>query len=270
MITFYADKNQKLSKAVMRDCENISYSAFRKLLRNKDVKVNGVRVKDDVLLKVRDFVEIYYEPEKRKKYDVVYSDGNIIVVNKKSGYSSESVFRDLCEEYGKVKFIHRLDRNTSGIMVFATNEFSETELLKGFKERTFDKFYSARVLGVPEKKEDVMTAYLIKDADSGTVKVSKVPKKGSVRIVTGYKVVSDDGKTAELKVRLFTGKTHQIRAHLAFIGHPIVGDGKYGDNAFNNEIGAKSQMLCATEIVFHFGKDSRLYYLDGKSFKVDN
>lgn len=270
MITFRSDKNQKLSKAVMRNCEDVSYSVFCKLLRNKDVKVNGERINKDVVLKDNDLVEIYYQPFKREKYDAVYRDDNIIIINKKSGYSSESVYKGLCEEYGEVKFIHRLDRNTSGIMVFAVNTDAETELLKGFKERTFDKFYKATVKGVPSVKNGVFTAYLVKDAEKSRVRILKTPEKGAVQIKTGYEVLTENGETSELKIRLFTGKTHQIRAHLAFLGHPIVGDGKYGDAVFNKKMNAKRQMLCATEIIFHFDKNSRLYYLDGKSFKAEN
>ncbi len=269
MVIFYSDKKQKLSKAVMRNCQDVPYSSFCKILRNKDIKVNGQRVKEDVYINENDSVEIFYTPVKRDKFSEIFKDDNILVINKKSGYSSESVYEEVVDKYKDAKFIHRLDRNTSGIMIFALNIVAEKELLNGFKERSFEKYYIATVKGILNPKEAVLTAYLLKDEKDGVVRIFSEDIKGSVKIKTGYKVLTEGENFSVLRIRLYTGKTHQIRAHLSFIGHPIVGDGKYGDNAFNKQMGAKTQKLCATELVLHFDGNSPLSYLDGKRFLID-
>lgn len=267
MITFTAKKNDKLVKSVLENTKGVSFAAVMKLLRNKDIKVNGTRVNKDVKICAGDKIELYYSVKQETPATIIYSDENIIIADKKSGYTSESVFGYLNEK-SPVFFIHRLDRNTSGIMVFAKNKPAEKELINGFKNRDFIKIYSAFVFGKFDKKEQVLTAYLVKDAENSTVNIydKKVPL--SVEIKTGYKVINYDKEKdiTELKVRLYTGKTHQIRAHLAHIGHPIVGDGKYGDNVKNKESKVKTQRLKAHSITFYFDSESPLYYLNDKTF----
>ena len=266
MKSFIADKNRKLSKLALYHLEELSYSTLMKLLRAKDVKVNGKRVNQDVTLNVGDKVELYYVPKSIDKYKTVFIDENVLVLDKKSGFTSENVYQTVCESYPTAKFIHRLDRNTAGIMIFALNDIAEQELLKGFKERLFEKIYTATVFGKMPKKEDVLSAYLLKDSEASLVKIFDKQVKGALPIKTGYKVIKEDALTSLVKVKLYTGKTHQIRAHLAHIGNFIVGDGKYGDNAFNQKMGAKSQMLFASELTLKFNDNSKLFYLNGKTF----
>ncbi len=267
--TLTAKKPQKVCKFLLDNVEGLSFSALRKILRAKDVKVNGKRVSTDVNLLVGDQVEIYYRPLQISSFTTIYKDDNVLVVDKKSGFTSELVYEEIKKEYQTAGFIHRLDRNTSGLMIFSLNEMAEKELLDGFKTHAFSKKYLATVYGTPKTKSAVLTAYLVKNADTSTVKIFSTPVKGSVQIKTGYEVVSSDGETSVLEVTLYTGKTHQIRAHLAFIGHFIVGDGKYGDNAFNKSKGVKTQMLKAHKLTLKFQKSNLLYYLDGKTFSIN-
>ena len=268
MKTFIVETNKKLSKAVFSYIDDITFSAFQKALRNKDVKVNGKRVSSDLMLNVGDKVEVYYAPKKDGFYSIVFEDENIVVINKNQGVTSEIVFEKLKEVYPTCAFIHRLDRNTSGIMIFALNESAERELLLGFKDRTFDKRYSAEVVGFPKEKRAILEGYLIKDEKASLVKISDKPFKGAVYIKTGYEVIEKRKKTTLLEVTLYTGKTHQIRAHLAHIGHPIVGDGKYGTERVNRELKRSKQELKACSLTLKFSENDYLYYLNGKRFNI--
>ena len=266
MKSFISDKNRKLSKACLYQLEDLSFSAFMKALRKKDVKVNGVRVNKDITINIGDKVEVFYTAVDTQKYTTIYTDQNVLVIDKKQGYSSEDVYQDLLKENQGLGFIHRLDRNTSGIMIFSKNQKAEEELLSGFKNRTFDKKYRALVFGKTPKNEDVISAYLSKDSVSATVKITNKKIPGSVPIKTGYKLIEyKDGKSL-LEVTLFTGKTHQIRAHLAHIGNPIVGDGKYGNNQSNILEKEKWQKLQAVSLTLHFSSNQLLYYLNDKTF----
>ena len=268
MKTFKVDKQIKLSKAVLSNIEDITFSILQKSLRNKDVKVNGKRVSKDVLLNEGDFVEVYYTPKTENLYEEIYQDENVLVLSKRQGVTSERVFEKVKEIHQGAGFIHRLDRNTCGLMIFSLNERAETELLLGFKNRTFVKEYTAEVVGIPKVEKAIIEGYLIKDEKTSTVKIEDHPFKGAVYIKTGYEVIEKREKTSVLKVTLYTGKTHQIRAHLAHIGYPIVGDGKYGIEKTNRLLKKSKQQLCASKLTLKFNEKDFLYYLDGREFTV--
>ncbi len=242
------------------------YSTYKKLLRNKDIKVNGVRVSSDVSLNIGDEVLVYFDGVK-KPLSVVFEDENILVLDKPSGITSEDYEKQVQKEYKTAKLCHRLDRNTSGLIIFALNALAETELLKAFKTRTVEKYYMAEVYGAFDNNEGVLTDYLVKDSNNSLVKIYKTEVDNSVKIITEYKTIEKTKETSVLLIKLITGKTHQIRAHLAFYGKFIVGDGKYGDNIVNKRLKAKTQRLTAVKIVFDF-KGGELKYLNGKVIEL--
>jgi 23S rRNA pseudouridine955/2504/2580 synthase len=263
MRDFKCLKNQKLSKLILSEYgADITYSTVMKLIRNKDVKVNSKRVSKDVTVEIGDSVEVYYNGEE-KAYAPVFNECGVLVFNKPPTITSEDFEALLKKTFGDIKLCHRLDRNTSGLLVFASDNKAYEELLSAFKHRTIDKFYLAEVYGKLAVKKARLTAYLYKDEKNSQVKIYDNLVKGSQKIITEYEVVEERENTSLLSVKLITGKTHQIRAHLAHVGHFIVGDGKYGDVKINKALNIKRQKLTAYKLKFNFEKDSYLYPLNG-------
>ena len=266
MVKFVVEKEIKLSR--LAPSFGVSYSALQKSLRKKDVKINGKRTKEDVTLKVGDIVEIFTEI-KHIELTKIYEDDNVLLIDKPTGITSDEVY-EMLNISNNLYYIHRLDRNTSGLMIFAKNAESESELLNGFKNRTFQKKYLARVYQKPQKESMILTDYLVKDKEKGLVKIYSNKVNGSVKIQTEYKFIKDYGDdTSLLEVDLITGKTHQIRAHMAHIGHFVIGDGKYGKEKINRLYGKSKQQLRAYKLTLNFTKSEKLYYLNGKTFILD-
>lgn len=266
MIKFTAQKRGRLAKLIER--EGVPYYLAMKLIRGREVKLNGKRTGTDEMCEIGDLIEVYAEKKQDKPLDIIYSDDNVAVLNKPFGVETDELEKRLKEEIPSARAVHRLDRNTRGVIIYALSDEAEAELKKGFKDRTFKKIYLAEVWGVPEKSSAVIRAYLEKDAASGTVYIHDTRQKGDVEIATAYTVLSSSGSTSVLEVELLTGRTHQIRAHLAHIGHPIIGDGKYGDRDVNKRFHASVQRLQAKSITLAFPPSSPLAYLDGREFSV--
>ena len=264
MLQLVADKRQNL-----RDFTDNTYAQgsfyFDTLLKNKDIKVNGQRVSKNVVLEEGDVVAYYTTPkqESRAAFAVIYADEHVLVVDKESGVNSEAVFAALSREK-ECYFIHRLDRNTKGLMVFALHAEAESALLRAFREKRVEKRYHALCFGTPKTPSAVLTAYLKKDEKRALVQVFDAPQKGAEKIVTEYTTLKTADGTSQLEVCLHTGKTHQIRAHLAHIGCPIVGDMKYGDERKNKERQATRQCLIAKKL--RIDSDGILSYLKEKTF----
>lgn len=269
LITFKARRNGKLSEEIL-DYFNgaASYSLVMKLIRKKDVKINGRRTGKDEQIIANDEISVYAEITDERAEKTIYEDENVLVSIKPKGITSEDFYGLIKKKRENARFIHRLDRNTDGIMIFALNDTAEKELLKGFKDRTFKKYYITKAAGIFDKKEGTLAAYLIKNAEKAEVKIFDEPKKGLDKIITKYKVLSEGDGFSVLEIELVTGKTHQIRAHLSHVGHPIIGDGKYGYKSINDKFKEKSQVLTAYKTQLFFDKESPLSYLSGKTFEI--
>ncbi len=266
MIEKICGKTQSLKEFTDNHCAQASF-AWTYLLKNREIKVNGKKTGENLVLQAGDLVQ-YYLTEKQMQrafFSTVYEDENVWIVDKESGANSEAVFEDLYEKQGgRCAFIHRLDRNTCGLLVFAKTEIAEKELLAAFKGKRVVKKYQALCFGRLDKPAAVLCAYLQKDAQRAEVKIFDAPKSGAEKIITEYKVIEEKEGLSKLEIILHTGKTHQIRAHLAHVGLPIVGDMKYGDAQRNRAKNATRQQLIAKELSFSFS--GSLSYLNGRVF----
>ncbi len=264
MLELIVDKLQNLKEFTDNTYAQASFY-YHTLIKNREIKVNGKRVNTDVPLFVGDVVTYYLTKKQEEKpaFYVVYEDDNVLVIDKEDGVNSEAVYSEL-QRKGEYFFIHRIDRNTKGLLSFAKNELAREELLSAFKSHTAKKTYLARCFGCPPKESGVLTDYLLKDEGRSLVKVVSKPVFGAEKIITEYKVLRSDVETSVLEITLHTGKTHQIRAHLAYIGCPIVGDMKYGISARNKALSCARQQLISKTLTFSF--EGMLAYLNEKCF----
>lgn len=254
------DKDKKIDR-LLQDF-GFSYADVQKMLRNKDVRVNGVAQKQNVSVFAGDEVTFYYSQDMlQKKYKKIFESDNVLVIYKYNGIETEG--ENGLEGVLKAKAVHRLDRNTEGLMVFAKNDKSAKILENAFKNHLVHKFYVAEVVGKLDTNQ-TYKAYLLKDKENAQVKIFKNPTKGAVEIQTKVKTLKSSPVSSLLEIELLTGKTHQIRAHLAYLGYPIIGDGKYGKNEINKKFKEKTQKLGCFKLIF---EKIGIFELDGKCFE---
>ncbi len=253
----------------LRDFTDVTYPqgsfALPRLLRERQVRVNGVRTAKNVWLAAGDEVAYYTTPaeEARPFYAEVYRDENVLVADKCAGVNTEGLAAHLARTCGALP-VHRLDRNTAGLIVFARSGQAERELLAAFKGRAVQKEYEAVCLFPFAQPKGELRAYLQKDAQRARVRVYAAARAGALPILTGYEVIEPRGELSRVRIYLHSGRTHQIRAHMAFAGHPVLGDEKYGSEAYNKKYGVRRQILVAKTL--SFAANGMLSYLRGKTF----
>lgn len=268
-IEFTIESQKKLSKAVIDELPFLSQFQIKKIIENKDIKVNSNRIKEDLDLKNGDQVVVYYKTSEQKEwYTQIYSDNNVLIVNKRAGIevvseNDRDLISILKKNFSNIYPVHRIDRNTEGLVIFALNPMAEKELLQAFKTRKgIIKKYALLVHGRVDISKIKRTVYLKKMTNLSKVWISEVKTTGFEPIITEFELIEYIGEDSLLSASLITGKTHQIRAHIAYFGYPIVGDNKYGKD---NE---KQMHLTANYLAFNFSKNSKLYYLNKKNFEI--
>lgn len=263
--------------------------AVREAMRKRDVRVDGVRIDADVRVQAGQEIRAFWPKaavtgaqKALPKPEVVFEDAHVLLIDKPQGLQSQNEenplagdsaltrvlahLKDAGEPTDGVHLCHRLDVQTGGLLLFVKDDAAYEAAMEAFSRRTMRKFYTCRVKGCPSVREATMRAWLRKDARIARVSVTDYPAHGAQEIVTGYRV-TDAARNALLEVELITGRTHQIRAHLAHIGHPILGDDKYGDRLLNRQMGVRRQQLWATRLEMHAG--GALAYLDGRTFEAN-
>ncbi len=294
---------QRLDKLLLKILNTAPKSFIYKMLRKKNIVLNGKKADGSEIVNIKDEIKLYLSDETINKFskeivqvivdfniDIIYEDKNIIIINKPAGVlsqkaratdnsmveyvisymlSSNQITKEQLQSF-KPGICNRLDRNTSGLLIAGKSLLGLQEMARLFRERKLDKYYLCIVKG-HIKEFCKITGYLTKDNESNIVSISSKSSKDGDYIVTEYKPLSANDEFTLLEVKLITGKTHQIRAHLASIGHPIIGDSKYGDiktnNYFKDKYGLKHQLLHSSNCVFPqlLGP---LDHLSGRTFKA--
>ena len=301
------DAGQRLDKFLTKALD-LPVGLLYKSIRTKKIKVNRKRAENNTVLMEGDTIQCFLAEEFfakldrsddvaltfeniKPKLDIVYEDENIMLLNKRPGVSvhededskvntliahvqaylyQKGEYNPKDEQSFAPTLCNRIDRNTGGIVIAAKNAEALRVMNEKIRDREMDKLYLAAIHGIPTKKEATLTGYLIKDEKLNKVRVyDKNAPKGAKNIITKYRVIATKGSDALVEVELLTGRTHQIRAHMAHIGHPLIGDGKYGINRSDKAEGYKYQALYSYKLRFSFkGEATVLDYLNGKEFSI--
>lgn len=249
---------ERADKALARRLPELAGHRLQALFKRRDVKRNGQRIAADAMVSAGDVLHLFVPEDTPPPLEIVFEDEAYAIVNKQQGIPTQgtgSVEALFARQTGAPAWAcHRLDVQTGGLLLLAKEEGARLRAEQAFAAHRLEKTYHAIVKGRPGPPDAVLHAYLRKDAQDATVTVTNRIVPGALPIETHYRTLSHDADTARLEVRLVTGRTHQIRAHLAHIGHPVLGDDKYGDRAFNRAHGARRQKLWAVRLVLWDGR----------------
>ncbi|MBR6617540.1 MAG: RluA family pseudouridine synthase [Oscillospiraceae bacterium] len=294
------DAGQRLDKFLMKLLPDMPKSLLYKLIRKKDIRCNGTRCKGTEILEKDDILTLYIKDEFFKsetshtfsrasgKIRVIYEDSDILIVYKPKGmYAHGGNDRhavSLIAEIQKYLFdkgeyqpdleqtfspalCNRIDRNTEGLVIAAKNAQALRTMNEAIRDRKVDKSYLAVTSAPLPKKLDTCTAWLKKESGQNMVEIrAKCPDKSWQKICTRYHVLAQNGRYQLVHIDLLTGRTHQIRAHLAYLGAPLLGDPKYGAKHRSNE---ENQCLCAYMLRFTGFSNTALSHLDGKEIRCE-
>ncbi len=299
------DAGQRLDKFLTKAFPNMPKSLMYKAIRTKNIKLNRKRCEISTRVCTGDQLDIYLSDDvfappapgtrlpflkASRSLDVVYEDSQILIANKKPGlivHSDDRNFGDTlidriqrhlyeageydpaAEQSFAPALVNRIDRNTGGLVLAAKTADALRLLNEKMKNREIEKYYLCLIHGTLAKKDGILEGFLEKDENQNKVFVHSSPVPSGRTIRTKYRVLQEKNGFSLVEVELLTGRTHQIRAHFASIGHPLVGDGKYGTNTLNKQTGYKFQALYSYKVVFHFSSEESLSYLDHRSFSVD-
>lgn len=298
------DAGQRLDKFLTKAVEGLPKSMMYKLIRTKKIKRNRARTSQNEILVEGDEIQLFIReeffsaPEQdhgalsriRPQLDVVYEDASILLVHKRPGVlvhedeearentlimhiqaylSQKGEYDPNAEQSFAPALCNRIDRNTGGIVIAAKTAAALRDMNEKIRTDQVRKFYYCLVHGSMPHEQERLHAYLRKDSKHNMVQVTDTPLPGSKEIITVYRVVAKRGDVSLLEIELVTGRTHQIRAHLAHIGHPLVGDGKYGINRQDKEKGFKYQALYAYRLLFDFSEpDGALREISGREIRL--
>ena len=268
-----------IEKYIARAYPMLGMNRIRKLIADRDVRVNGTRAQSGVSVSAGDELKIYLSQAPDFSLEILFDEDGVLALYKPDGLpvdvdtdgiGEDTVLSRLKRLYPDACLVHRLDTYTSGVMLAAKDKDTAEQLEKMFREHLFIKHYHALVLGNMPQRKGELCAYLVKDAKSAQVRVSDKNSPGALEIQTNYTVMSQEqlsGYTvSKLLVEIPTGRTHQIRAHLAHISHPLVGDDKYGNRQANKALSARTPRLECCEIRV---KDNEILpFLSGKRLEL--
>lgn len=300
------DAGQRLDRWLAKTLPLLPAPLAQKYIRLKRVKVNGKGSKRDVRLQVGDVLQLYINDEffdrptpenaflslYQPKLNILYEDEHILLLDKRPGLvvhpdETERVNTLLThiqaylyqkKEWSPYKensfapaLCNRIDRNTGGIVIAAKNAETLRIINQKIRDREIDKRYLCITVGAPRPPQGEVSCFLLKDEKKKQVAVYHRPVPGGKTAVTRYRTLETRGELSLLEVELLTGRTHQIRATMADLGCPLLGDGKYGDGQVNRRYGETRQALYSYRLTFDFPTDAGLLnYLRGRSFQVES